>query len=803
MRQPESGEFRVNDIADFVTGGALRWYNSASPNARTDGGEAPHELPPGSRLGPYRIESLIGRGGSSLVYRAQRCDDAFSQTVAIKVVRDGIGAEAARLERDHLARLTHPFIARIFDAGVENDIRWFAMEFIDGAPIDRHVEQQNLDWRKRLALLGQVCEAIGQAHELGLVHRDLKPSNVLIDRDGNPRVIDFGIALDLHGANDPSCFACTTAYASPEQIGGAPVTVHSDIYQLGLLVRELVLESATPASSPPGIVRRNLATVVAKACDAEPRARYASALALADDLSRVMRHRAAHAGGLSGWHRLRLLLQRQRLGAAVFAATALLAVVGLAADWSADRASAARRAEEIQLAQSGRAFLSRALMNVVVSNAAASPLDRLDAAAERTRQMTQTPAVRIAALEALTDAYFDLGMGGPARAQQLVAATVAEFEHDYPTLLEPRARLATLLARCEGATASIDAFRRSLDEAERLHREAGIDPRSLTALRLGRQRMFLLEREEKIDEALALATTLIENTDGALGTTLEFGRILHRRGHIRWNRAEDFGALDDLRHTKQIFDAIYGRGYAITTMLAGVIAEIEVMHGTAFGTVVQDLQENLAATDALYTPETIEAAQARAVLGGFIVKWSDDEDGAASALTYLEPAYETLSRTEKRFLGLTVEQDYAAALMASRKYPEAVRVLAAALAQRMSNGSPESPYVVSTRMMLADAECHAGDARRAMASLDEIAGNIEEDASSQRADYWMLRSRCLLQQKRFAEARQAFEEIARAEPDANTLARRRYRRIEAQIRTALIAAAESPSIDESPVGTKR
>jgi eukaryotic-like serine/threonine-protein kinase len=786
-------ESHVKDIGDFVTGGALRWFGSASADTPAAPDDDRAALLPGSRLGPYRIESLIGRGGSSLVYRARRCDDAFSQTVAIKIVRGDIAADAARLERDYLARLSHPFIARIFDAGMSNGAHWFAMEFVDGAPIDRHAIDRDLDWRARLSLLERVCEAIGQAHELGLVHRDIKPSNILVDRDGNPRIIDFGIALDLRGKSDDSRLAWTAAYASPEQVAGDDVTVPSDIYQLGLLIRELLLEpgrtrSPTVDAKPPSlpaIARRSLAAVIAKACADDPRRRQGSARQLADDLSRIARHRPPLSGGLSAWAHVRLLLQRRAFSVAAIAVTLALVAAGLSADRIADQASAARRADEIQLAQSGRAFLSRALMTANANATGNSPLDRLDAAAERTRHMSQTPAVRVAALEALTDAYFDAGMGGATRAKTLVAATVDEFERDHPMLLESRARLATLLARCEGATASVDAFRKSLGRAERLHRDAGIDPHSLPALSLGRYTMVALEREDRLDESIALGTRLIETADPALHASSELARVLHRRGHLRWEHQEDPGALADLRRAKTIFDMIYGPAYPLTTYLSGVIAEIEAVRGNAEGA-RRELEAAFATAKVLFPPDAIEIAHAQSVLGTFLVNWGAKEEDAQIALQHLAPAYRTLSHLDRRRLQLGIGQDYATALIETGSSSEAKAVLQTVLEQRCATHPEDNPYVVWTRMQIIQAECLAGEAAQAMSKLDDIYTDINDYASSRwTIYYWTIRSRCLLHQQRTDEARLAFQEIGRIEPDSNSLVRRLFRRSEAQLQAEL------------------
>jgi serine/threonine protein kinase len=202
----------------------------------------------GSRIGAYNVLEEIGRGGMGEVYRASRADGQYEKEVAIKVVRGGYDTASVldrfRHERQILASLDHPNIARLLDGGTtEEGIPYLVMELIEGTPIDQYCNAQGLDLTERLRLFLEVCSAVQYAHQHLVIHRDIKPGNILVTREGTPKLLDFGIAKILDpasGAESTIAGPMTPEYASPEQIRNEPITTATDVYSLGVVLYRLV-----------------------------------------------------------------------------------------------------------------------------------------------------------------------------------------------------------------------------------------------------------------------------------------------------------------------------------------------------------------------------------------------------------------------------------------------------------------------------------------------------------------------------------------------------------------------------------
>jgi serine/threonine-protein kinase len=353
----------------------------------------------GARLGPYRLERLLGEGGMGQVWLAERADGMYERKVALKLLRPGLADPKLRQrfdrEREILARFAHPYIARLLDAGIDhNGQPYLALEYVEGEPITSYCQSRHLDIAARLDLFRQVCEAVSHAHANLIVHRDLKPSNILVTPAGHVRLLDFGIAKLLDVQPLPveqtrtGVRAFTLHYAAPEQIRGEPVTTMTDVYSLGVVLYELLTggkpyrlkrqtdaeweeaildgepqrPSQAAAQAEPDVIRpysparlaRELAgdldNIVLKALAKSPPRRYVSAEALSQDLLSYLRGRPVQARGERLGYRVRKYFHRHRWAIAAGAAillvlSAALGVVG----WQAQRAlREATRAQAMQ-----------------------------------------------------------------------------------------------------------------------------------------------------------------------------------------------------------------------------------------------------------------------------------------------------------------------------------------------------------------------------------------------------------------------------------------------------------------------
>lgn len=267
----------------------------------------------GTSVGPYRIVEQIGVGGMGEVYRAFRADDQYRKQVAIKLVRAGRSSDFVigrfRHERQVLASLDHPNIARLFDGGTTDDgVPYFVMEFIQGKPIDRYCQQYALTVVEKLKLFLQLCSAIQYAHQRLIIHRDIKPSNVLVDTDGVPKLLDFGIAKIVDSSPQApdstlSVFRLfTPGYASPEQIKGEPITTASDVFSLGVLLYELL------TGCRPYAFGNHAAHAIAKEiCESEPLRLSSAVIAVTNVSAQEKSSRASlfNSKGLGGGSKLR------------------------------------------------------------------------------------------------------------------------------------------------------------------------------------------------------------------------------------------------------------------------------------------------------------------------------------------------------------------------------------------------------------------------------------------------------------------------------------------------------------------
>jgi len=321
----------------------------------------------GRKLGAYRLERELGHGGMGKVYLASRADAEYDKRVAIKLIRWGMDDPELRRrflgERQILARLEHPYIARLLDGGTTDDgVPYVVLDYVEGEPIDRYCERRRLTVEERLRLFRKVCEAVQYAHASLVVHRDIKPGNILVAEDGSPRLLDFGIAKMLEpepGASTTRTGArvMTPEYASPEQVRGGTITTASDVYSLGVLLYELLCgqkPQPVPADTPPAEVERriceeeprppsvvapeklrrrlsgDLDNIVLMALRKEPERRYASVQQLSEDVRRHLEGLPVVARPATLAYRAGKFVQRHRVGLTATAVAAAV-IVGLSA----------------------------------------------------------------------------------------------------------------------------------------------------------------------------------------------------------------------------------------------------------------------------------------------------------------------------------------------------------------------------------------------------------------------------------------------------------------------------------------
>lgn len=432
-------------------------------------GETPPEVEEGRRLGPYRIVRELARGGMGTVYLAARDDDEFEREVAIKVLKRGLDTdEIVRRflhERQLLAELNHPHISRLLDGGTTDDgLPYFVMEKVDGRPIHRWCDDHRLPIRERLELFCKVCSAVQFAHQRLVVHRDLKPSNILVDEDGEPTLLDFGIAK-LLGPADPRMTRVeirplTPQHASPEQFRGEPVTTASDVYALGILLYEVLAgraphgdlrsspemmshrvchedpqppsraltrseegpsreEIAAARGTDPRSLRRRLSgdldSIVLKALERDPERRYRTAEQLVEDLRRHLDGQPVTARAASVPYRAGKFVRRHRVGVTLTAAVMVLILgAGFRENVLRDRAERQR-----QVAEEVKGYMVEVFRGCNPKESQCEEVTVRQVLDEKSQEILEnrrrlSPEVRAVIMDAMGYSYLGLGLFGKA-----------------------------------------------------------------------------------------------------------------------------------------------------------------------------------------------------------------------------------------------------------------------------------------------------------------------------------------------------------------------------------------------------
>jgi serine/threonine-protein kinase len=613
--------------------------------AFSDGEAADLDLAAGTVIGTYRIVRHRAQGGMATVYEAERADGAYRQRVALKVLRRGLDTKdlVRRFvrERQILSSLSHPHIARLLDGGTTPEGRpYLVMELVEGDPITRHADVRRLDVNARLALALQVIDAVHAAHTRLVVHRDIKPSNILVNADGSVRLLDFGIAKLLETDAEHTqvgARALTPNYASPEQVRGEPVTTATDVYQLGLLLRELLtgirpredgdgagalplgasrltirewpatpaaVERAAARGTTPDRLRRQLSgdldVIIAKALRAEPDQRYASAAEMSSDIERHLRGMPIVAHPESRTYRLRKLVRRNPWGvvAAVVAVVALTAYAVTTTIQNRRVAAERDRAEqEATKAAEVTDFLVQLFQGADPNEAGAGEVtarELLDRGlGEIEAQLKGDPSVQAAMLSAIGRSYYQLGHYQQSRRVMERAVRERRAAHGpvHRDVASDLFQLADLVGRTD-RPAALEMYSESLDIAEQA---AGpMDPlvgRILTGYAVSLSRMDNADPRvgEMLDRAVALLRVAPGDNRADLATALSaagYGKapavaLPRMREAVMLNRAvhgENHTAtarsLSDLALATERVDPM-----AADSLMQEALAIMEAVHG--------------------------------------------------------------------------------------------------------------------------------------------------------------------------------------------------------------------------------
>lgn len=517
-----------------------------------------------AHIGPYRLERCIGRGGMGVVYLARRDDEEFRRKVAIKVLSRSLGNDVElhrrmRTERQILAGLDHPHIARLYDGGALDDGRpYLVMELVEGLPIDRWCDARRRTIRQRLELFLDVCDAVEHAHKNLLVHRDLKPGNVLVTDDGTVKLLDFGIAKLL----DPPAWLAkphttrlgwrpfTPGYASPEQKSGGRITTASDVYSLGVILYELLSgrtpgAGTEPAVEPPRPSRTTLAStdegptpeeiaahrrlsrprdvsrrlrgdldaIVLQALRPEPEDRYASVAGLAEDVRRHLGQKPVRARRGSLRYRLGKRLRRHWLTAAVLGLL-LVALVGFTTALTLQNRRIVRERNQAELAR---------------------------VEAEQERRTAEETARFLTDMFQASDPT--VNPGGPPTALEILDRGSQRALEELDDQPEVRADLLYTLAQVHVNLSRYAQAERLLLAAEREHRELhGPDSADLVPVLTLLSEVYQFQGEH--DRGLTISRRIVDLLRGQPIAPAVFARGVHTHA-VQTVRLERFGPTEE------------------------------------------------------------------------------------------------------------------------------------------------------------------------------------------------------------------------------------------------------------------
>lgn len=709
-------------------------------------------LAEGQVVGGFTIDRLIGRGGMGEVYLARRTANDFEQRVALKMLR----AEAVdrgdlfARERKLLAKLEHPGIARLIDAGVAEDGRPFmAMEYVDGEPIDSWCRTHKADLDTRLRLFRETCDAVAYAHARLVVHRDIKPSNIVIDAAGKPRLLDFGIAklLDDTAVLPVATQALLTPdYAAPEQLDGEDVSVATDVYALGVLLYELVtgaspwrregasvpaiirrvlyedpiLPSRGPlgdaAPVPPARVRGDLDAIIMKAMRRKASERYGSVIELSEDVARHQEVKPVRARGGSTRYMLGRFLRRYRWAATASAAALAALLIGAGGiAWQARQTAIER---DLAIAEARRSEAINRMLTVMFRDTANSDAGEgstvkqmLDQTADRLVGSLDTSTKSAELIRTLFDLYSNLEdvVGADSLVTRALARGIGKGDPVVTAQLQVRAAGTAAIV---GHTEKIAPL---LDVAEPVFRRDP-DRFAFELIDVDHGRAQLLHRNGKLDQAVHALTELLPRAD----------RIL----------------VENHRDLLTIYNNLLV--YMIEANQLDAMVPIFVrVDGVLKKTGQQDspIGLNIAQLKGLHQLKLKQPAAAAAVFADIVAK-----------------------RRARfgRSAGLAVDLvQLGRAQLLLHQYAEASRTLAESEALAIEKMSPTAPPTIVISATLAEAQAEAGDVATASRTLARIEPMVKEMPGPFLPLTLRVRAVILSKQGKRAEALATFDQAER------------------------------------------
>lgn len=717
------------------------------------------EPEPGERIGAWRIVSELGRGGSGVVFLAERADGAFSQQVALKWLRADLpvpgGREVLARERELLSGLDHPNIARLIDGGeTEDGMLWFAMDYASGETIDRHAG--TLSVTERLRLIHTLCRAVHHAHRRGLIHGDIKPSNVLVDGRGQPRLVDFGISR-LKGVGIGSSYGLTPDYASPEQRSGDELTTASDIWQLGRLLDDVIGDES--ASD-------DLRAVVEQATADSPEDRYASASAMAADIDAWLHRRPVLARGGGPVYRFGLWVRRNRAVSMVSAAAMLIIVGGgvwvtlqLAEERDIARAEAERAEQalgETEVALARAEALRDFLIGLFRAAEARLPREELpdteqllDLGAERAMDEDGAPdAERFDMLLAIAEVYMTLGRNQ--QAEPLLRAAIEVGRRHVEQRPEDLARALSRKGYMEMAARNSEAAEALFVEAEEI--AAGHDRAFDAFVRARARRAWLAYRRGQPAQALELLEPVIEQVETGHEPDIDQAtrvNLFNTLATVRLVLGDHQRSAEVRAQTVELARQVHGPESRSHAVQLGNLASVQLRLGQ-FGEARSSLERAISLYDRIFDHPVVLRAAAYGNLSNLNL-YTGDYGAALEAIDHCNTEWaRATGRSPDDFEWAYYRKGRM--LMRMGRYEQARSQLEQAVVRFDAIDNPPLTAPVMTRAWLARTLCamdQPGAGRELLAELDD---HPLPDDPAHVADIHQSRAQCLYRAGEFEPA---------------------------------------------------